>query len=32
MVLKHAALLPVGLWTELSRMLSSQHADAACEI
>lgn len=32
MVLKHAALLPVGLWTELNQMLSSQHAGAACEL
>lgn len=32
MVLKHAALLPVGLWTELNQMLSGQHAGAACEL
>ncbi|PRW39133.1 cytochrome P450 chloroplastic isoform C [Chlorella sorokiniana] len=32
MVLKHAALLPVGLWTELSHMLSGQQAGAACEL
>lgn len=32
MVLKHAALLRVGLWTELMGMLSGQQQEAACEL